>query len=290
MDSRAEIRDFLVTRRAKITPHQAGILLYGGRRRVPGLRREEVAMLAGVSTDYYVRLEKGNVGGVSDEVLDAVATALHLDDAERAHLRDLVRAAKPQRARIPKRRPGEVRASVQWMLDAITAAPAFVGNRRLDLVASNALARALYAPMFDGEAPNFARFCFLKPAAHEFYPSWTEAANTTVAQLRMAAGSDPRNRDLSDLIGELATRSDEFRVRWAAHDVRLHQTGVKVFNHPVVGPIEVAYNSVDLPADPGLGLAIYVAAPGSPSEDALRLLASWAATQTAEAESTQRSS
>lgn len=282
MDSRSEIREFLATRRAKITPDQAGIPLYGGgRRRVPGLRREEVATLAGVSTDYYVRLEKGNVAGVSDEVLDAVARALQLDEAERAHLFDLARAARPARARVARHRsPGHARPSVQWMLDALTGAPAFIASRRLDVVAINQLGRAFYSPMFDsGDEPaNFARFCFLNPRSHELYPDWDGAANVTVAQLRMAAGRDPGDRAMHDLIGELATRSEEFRTRWAAHNVRLHYAGIKTFTHPAVGAIEVAYNSMELPADPGLVLTIYTAEPGSPSQDALRLLASWAAT------------
>jgi transcriptional regulator with XRE-family HTH domain len=284
MDHRSEIREFLATRRAKITPEQAGIPLYGGRRRVPGLRREEVAMLAGVSTDYYVRLEKGNVGGVSDEVLAAVARALHFDEAERDHLFDLARAARPSRARPPRRRnQARVRPSVQWMLDAMPTAAAFVRNGRLDVVAINSLGRAFYSPMFDGgaEPVNFARFCFLDPRSHELYPDWDGAANVTVAQLRMEAGRDPLNRDLSDLVGELATRSEEFRSRWAAHNVRLHHAGVKQFAHPVVGAVEVAYNAMDLPSDPGLVLTVYTAEPGSASEDALRLLASWAATHPA---------
>ena len=294
IDSRRAIREFLATRRAKISPERAGIPLYGGRRRVPGLRREEVAMLAGVSTDYYVRLEKGTVPGVSDEVLNAVAGALQLDEAERVHLSDLVRAGRSSRADRPggtalRRRGGQVRPSVQWMLDAMQGAVAFVGNRRMDVVAINALGRAFYAPMFDGaaqpgparqhaESANFARFCFLDARSHELYPDWDGAAKVTVAQLRMAAGREPFNRDLSDLVGELATRSADFRTLWAAHDVRLHHTGVKRFTHPLVGAIEVTYNTMDLPADPGLSLGIYTAVPGSPSADSLRLLASLSAT------------
>ena len=265
MDHRSEIREFLVSRRAKITPERAGIPLYGGRRRVPGLRREEVAMLAGVSPDYYVRLEKGGSAGVSDEVLDAVARALQLDEAERAHLFDLARAARPARVRTPRRRSRpHARPSVQWMLDAMATAPAFVADARLDVVAVNALARAFYSPMFEtaaasGEPANFARFCFLDPGSHELYPDWSGAANVSVAQLRMAAGRDPLDRALSDLVGELATRSEEFRTRWATYDVRLHRAGVKRFTHPVVGPVEVAYDSIDLPADPGLVMTVYTA-------------------------------
>src|SRR5215468_5638127 len=280
MDPRAEIREFLATRRAKITPDQAGMRLYGGRRRVPGLRREEVAMLAGVSIDYYTRLEKGNVAGVSDQVLGAVARALQLDEAERAHLFDLARAAGPRRPPARQRGKQEIRASVQHILDSAATAAAFVRNGHLDLLAANALAQALYAPVYAGPArpANLARFCFLDPRSHELYPDWDDIANTTVALLRTETGRDPLNRDLSGLVGELATTSPQFRTRWAAHDVQLHHAGVKRLRHPAVGMIEVAYTTMDLPAQPGLVLTFYTAQPGSPSEDALRLLASRAAT------------
>lgn len=282
MDHREEIRQFLMSRRAKVSPEQAGIPAYGGhRRRVPGLRREEVAMLAGVSADYYIRLERGTVTGVSHEVLDAVGRALQLDEAERTHLFNLVRGASPRRRRTPPRQNvSTVPPSVQWMLDAMVTAPALVGNGRLDVVATNPLGRAFYAPMFDGahEPVNFARFCFLDPRSHQFYPDWDWAADVTVALLRMSAGRDPLDRGLSDLVGELATRSDEFRTRWAAHEVRLHHTGVKKFRHPVAGLMEVAYNTLPLPTAPDLALTVYTAEPGSPSDDALRMLASWAAT------------
>lgn len=280
MDPRTEIREFLATRRAKITPDQAGMPLYGGRRRVPGLRREEVAMLAGVSIDYYTQLEKGNVAGVSDAVLGAVAHALQLDQAERAHLFDLARAARPRRPAVRQRGKQQVRASVQHILDSAATAAAFVRNGRLDLLAANALAQALYTPVYADPArpANLARFCFLDPRSRELYPDWDDVANTTVALLRTEVGRDPLNRDLSGLVGELATTSPEFRTRWAAHDVRLHQAGVKRLRHPVFGIIEVAYNTMDLPAEPGLVLTFYTAEPGSPSEDALRLLASWTAT------------
>jgi len=280
MDPRTEIREFLATRRAKITPDQAGMPLYGGRRRVPGLRREEVAMLAGVSIDYYTRLEKGNVAGVSDEVLGAVARALQLDEAERAHLFDLARAARPRRPTARQRGAQRVPASVQHILDSAATAAAFVRNGCLDLLATNALAQALYTPVYTDPArpANLARFCFLDPRSHELYPDWDDVANATVALLRTEAGRDPLNRDLSGLVDELATSSPEFGTRWAAHDVQLHRAGVKRLRHPVVGMIEVAYTTMDLPAQPGLVLTFYTAEPGSSSEDALRLLASWAAT------------
>jgi transcriptional regulator with XRE-family HTH domain len=280
VDNRADIREFLATRRARITPEQAGLPSGGGRRRVPGLRREEVAVHAGVSTEWYIRLEKGHIAGVSDDVLDAVAGALQLDEAERAHLFDLARAAKPGRHAPSRRAKPQVRPSVQRILDSMTATAAFVRNGRLDILAINALGRALYAPVFDDERrpANLARFNFLDPHAKDFYPDWNDAANTSVALLRTEAGRDPRDRDLTDLVGELATRSEDFRTRWAAHDVRLHRTGVKHFHHPVVGTLDLAFDAMDLPAEPGLTLTAYTAEPGSPSADALKLLASWTAT------------
>jgi transcriptional regulator with XRE-family HTH domain len=286
-DPRTAVREFLVSRRARLSPERAGVTLYGGRRRVPGLRREEVAMLAGVSTDYYVRLEKGNVTGVSDAVLNAVAGALQFDEAERLHLFNLARAARPGRTVGPKttrRRPAEPRESLQWMLDAITGGPAVVVNTSQDLAAANALGRAFYSPVIEaaaesGQTPNFARFAFFEERSHDFYPNWDGAANVAVAQLRMAAGQDPANTQISNLVGELATRSEEFRQRWAAHNVRLHQAGLKQFRHPVAGFMEVAYNTIELPADPGHAMTVYTAQPGSPAADALQILASWAATQ-----------
>jgi transcriptional regulator with XRE-family HTH domain len=281
VDNRAEIREFLATRRAKITPEQAGLQRGGGRRRVPGLRREEVAVLAGVSTEWYVRLEKGHISGVSDEVLDAVARALQLDEAERLYLLDLARAAKPSRT--PQRRTQPtVRPSVLRILESMTGTPAFVRNGRLDVLAINPLGRALYWPVFEDPARpvNLARFCFLGPVSREFYPDWDDVAHTTVALLRTEAGRDPYNRELTELVGELATRSEQFRVRWAEHDVRLHQTGTKHFRHPVVGLLDVAFDALPLPAreDQLLTMTCYTAEPGSPSDDALKLLASWAAT------------
>jgi transcriptional regulator with XRE-family HTH domain len=282
MDRREELSDFLRTRRARITPADVGIADNGEHRRVPGLRREELARLAGVSVDYYVRLEQGR-GGVhpSDSVLDALARALRLDDAERAHLLDLARAARAGASREPRRRaqPQQVRPSLQHLLDAMTTAVAFVRNGRLDILAINPLGRAFYTPVLDPpERPaNLARYCFLDAGAPEFYPDWQEAADTTVAILRTEAGRDPYNRALTDLVGELATRSDAFRTRWAAHDVRLHHTGTKRFRHPVVGDLTVAFNATELASDPGLTLTAYTAEPGSPSEEKLAVLASWSA-------------
>jgi transcriptional regulator with XRE-family HTH domain len=279
MDNRAEIREFLATRRAKITPEQVGLPAGTGLRRVPGLRREEVAVLAGVSTDWYIRLEKGHIDGVSDDVLDAVARALRLDDAERLHLFDLARAAKPQRAARRRKTQAGVRDSIRRVVASMST-PAFVRNGRLDVLAINPLGQALYAPAFaDPATPvNMARFCFLDPASRSFYPDWADVAHATVAVLRSAAGRDPHDRELTDLVGELATRSDFFRTEWASHNVTLHQHGAKHFQHPLVGLIDVTFDSMDLPAEPGLTLTAYSTEPGSPSEDALNLLASWTAT------------
>ncbi len=277
--NRTEIRDFLATRRAKLTPGQVG-LPTGSRRRVPGLRREEVAILAGVSPEWYIRLEKGHITGVSDEVLDAVARALHLTDVEREHLFNLARAARPSRT--PRRRAkAQVPASVQRILDSMVDTAAFVRTGRLDIVASNALGRALYAPVLDHPAhrANIARFDFLDPRAGDYYPDYDGALSVAVALLRTEAGRNPYDPELTALIGELATRSEAFRTRWGAHDVRAHRGGVKVFNHPAVGYLELTYDSMELAAAPGLILTAYTAEPATPSADNLRLLASWAATE-----------
>lgn len=279
MDNRSEVREFLASRRAKITPQQAGLPAYGGNRRVPGLRREEVAMLAGVSAEYYARLERGNLSGVSESVLEALVRALQLDEAERAHLFDLARAANSTpRTRRPTQQ--RIRPGVQRLLDAMTDAAAYVRNGRLDIVAANRLGRALYSPVFDDPTRpvNLARFRFLNPRAHDFYPDWEESAHTTVALLRTEAGRAPYDRTLQNLIGELATRSEDFRTLWAAHNVRLHHTGVKNFHHPAVGDLSLPFEAMPLPADPGLTLTAFSADPGTAAHDALNLLASWAAT------------
>jgi transcriptional regulator with XRE-family HTH domain len=282
MDNRAEVREFLTTRRAKISPEQAG-LPSSGQRRVPGLRRSEVAALAGMSVEYYAKLERGTLAGVSAGVLDAIARTLRLDDAERAHLMRLAHEADGSNAvlRTPRRpKQWQVRPSLQWSLDAVTAGPAIVVNNRQDLLAANHLGRAMYSDVYadPGRPPNFARFTFLDSAARRFYPNFDLAADMTVANLRTAAGKDPHDKGLHDLVGELSTRSDDFRRRWGAHNVRTHGTGVKTFHHHAVGDLELAYESMDLRAEPDLTMTLYAARPASPTEDALRLLASWAAT------------
>lgn len=282
MDNRAEVREFLTSRRAHVSPEQVG-LPAGRNRRVAGLRRSEVAALAGVSVEYFTKLERGAISGASPEVLDGVARALLLDDAERAHLFDLAHAASPV-ARPPRRHPSRSwtpHESLQWILDAVTAGPAFVRNGRLDIVAANPLGRAFYQDVFDmpGQTPNIARFTFLDSRALDFYPDWEYFAGVTVAILHTEAGRDPHNKELHDLIGELSTRSDEFRRLWGSHDVRHHGTGSKTFRHPVAGEITVAYEGMAMESEPGLTLTVYAAEPGSESAERLRLLASWAASE-----------
>jgi len=282
MDNGNEMRDFLVSRRARITPEEAGLPAYGGNRRVAGLRREEVALLAGVSIDYYTRLERGRAAGASDSVLEGIARALRLDEAERAHLFDLARAAaRPGVARAPRRTaPQQVRPSVRRILDSMAATPAYVRNARLDILAANRLGAALFASVLSSPAKpaNNARFLFLDPAAPEFYCDWERQAQEVVAILRTEAGRSPHDKGLSNLIGELSTRSEDFRGWWAAHNVRLHRTGIKRFRHPVVGELTLTYDALDLAADAGLRISAYTAEPGTPSDDALKVLASWAAT------------
>jgi len=279
MDACNEIREFLASRRAKLKAADVGLPDYGTRR-VPGLRREEVAVLAGVSVPYYTRLERGDLAGASDSVLDALARALQLDDAERAHLFDLARAAHPMRPP-SRRRAGKhrVRPPVQQLLDAMTGAAAHVGNHRLDILAANALGRALFLELFDGqERPNAARFVFLDARARDFYIDWDRIARDVVATLRSAAGRNPYDRDLTDLVGELSTRSEEFRQHWARHDVRFHISGVKHFHHDQVGDLELNYERLEVVFDTGLTIFTYTADPGTRSADALGLLGSLAAT------------
>lgn len=278
-DPRAEVREFLTSRRARLTPEQAGLPAYGGNRRVSGLRREEVAMLAGVSVDYYIRLERGNLAGASPSVLDGLASTLQLDEAEREYLYDLARAAGPGAPRRRRAAPG-VRPAVQQVLDAIVDAPAWVRNGRHDILAANTLARALYSPVYDDprRPVNATRFAYLNPAAREFWRDFDQITYDAASMLRLEAGRNPHDPDLISLIGELSTQSELFRQRWASRDVKFHRSGVKRLHHPVVGDLDLQYESMELPSEPGLVLNVYTAAAGSPSADALRMLASWAAT------------
>ncbi len=254
-----------------------------------GLRREEVALLAGISVEYYTRLERGNASGASEDVLEGIARALQLDEAERAHLFDLVRTVNASHE-AAQRRPAQdrVRPTIQRMLDSI-GAPAYVRDNRLDILATNVLGAALYGPIIEGSAgkPNIARFIFLNTRAAEFYRDWNSAANDAVGILRASAGSDPYDKRLSDLIGELSTRSDEFRVRWAAHNVKFHRTGAKSLHHPIVGDLALDYEALDLPGDPGQRILVYSAEPGSRSDEALALLASWASTSATTPDATE---
>ena len=279
MDVRHEAADFLRSRRARITPEQAGLPTWGERRRVTGLRREEVALLAGVSVEYYVRLERGHLGGASESVLEAVANALKLTEAERAHLFDLARTASAPTRRTAGPARGAVREQVQWLLDSMSGTAAYVRNARTDILAANALGRALYAPVLAMPGrPNVARFVFLDPAAQDFFAEWGKVAYEASALLRTMAGENPYDHGLTELVGELSTRSELFRTLWAQHDVRQHRTGVKRFRHPVVGELTLAYESLQLTADQGLRLNAYVAEPGTDSAERLTLLASWAST------------
>jgi hypothetical protein len=238
-------------------------------------------MLAGVSVDYYVRMERGSLAGASESVLDALANALHLDEAERTHLYALARESGPgtRRKRPP---PATVRPVIQQMLDAMTDAPAWVRNGRHDIVAMNQLARALYAPVLaDPRRPaNTTRFVYLEPAAAErFFVDYDRIAKDAAAMLRLEASRNPHDQALIELVGELSTRSELFRREWASHDVKFHRSGHKRLRHPVAGQLDLDFESMELASEPGLRLNIYTAAAGTPTADALKLLASWAATE-----------
>jgi transcriptional regulator with XRE-family HTH domain len=282
IDPRNEVREFLSSRRARITPEQAGLPAYGGNRRVKGLRREEVAMLAGVSVDYYVRMERGNLASASDGVLDALASALQLDEAEREHLYALARESGAGGSRRKRRTPGTVRPALQQVLDAITDAPAWIRNGRHDVLAMNQLARALYAPVLaDPRRPaNTARFVYLnREVAEQFFVDYDKIARDAAAMLRLEAGQNPHDEDLIALVGELSTRSELFRKQWASQDVRFHRSGRKRLRHPSVGQLDLDFEAMQIPSEPGLQLNIYTAPANTPTADGLKLLASWAASQ-----------
>jgi hypothetical protein len=283
MDSSNDIRDFLMTRRARLTPEQAGLPNFGGRRRVNGLRREEVALIAGISVEYYTRLERGNATGVSKTVLDGISRALQLDEAEHAHLHDLVRAATAGPGAVRRRsstRAAQISPSVRQMIDAMKDVAVVIQNGRGDIVAANSLGQALYSSIFEQSqrTPNFGRFVFLDPRAQDFYLDWDEAARQTVALLRSEAGRAPHDRTLSNLVGELSTRSETFRTLWASHDVREHRTGRKEIHHPMVGYMDLSFEGLQLTSAPGLQLLAYTTELGSASHEKLQLLANWEAT------------
>lgn len=280
IDSRSQMRDFLTTRRAALTPEKAGLPAHGaGHRRVPGLRREEVALLAGVSVEYYTRLERGNARGASDQVLDALARALQLTGAERTHLFDLARAMNSAPAAAihtphPRLRPG-----IQQILDAMTQAAVYVHDPRLDILASNTLGRAVFSPLFESPTgpPNLARYVFLDPDAPDFYPDWNTIATDYAALLRAEAGRNPHDKPLCELIGELTTRSENFRTHWATHQVRFHHAGVKHLHHPAAGDLTLNYEALALTHDPGLRINAFTTEPGTPTHEALNHLVGRAA-------------
>jgi transcriptional regulator with XRE-family HTH domain len=273
----AELGAFLMARRQEIDPADLG-LPQTGRRRVKGLRREEVAQQAAISTDYYARIEQGR-RPVSENVLDAIAEVLRLTPQQRAYVFNLARSAAVKtdpRTRRGVKRPS-VSPTVQALIDAMITAPVVVQNRCFDIVATNVLGRALFASAIEGSSrPNMARFAFLEPSAQDFFADWEQIADATVAALRLQASTSPHRRELTDLVGELAVGSDAFRTRWAAHKVRSYGRGSKRFNHPIVGSLELSFEALELP-DAGLTLFGYVAEAGSRSEQQLQLLADWTA-------------
>ena len=286
MDRNTELSEFLRSRRARLSPEDAGVSASNpSPRRVPGLRREELAQLAGVSTDYYARLEQGRHLNVSEAVLDAVARALRLNDTERAYLFELARPRPRRAVRRRPPRPQRVRPGVHNMLRMLDGvSPAFVLGRRSDVLATNRLARALIID-FDAlpyHERNMARFMFLDEAARELWPEWETVAAETVATLRLEAGRHPDDPRLTELVGELTIKSADFRRWWADHNVREKTHGFKLYRHPVVGDMTLAYEMVHFPGDADQAMCIYTVEPGSPSEEALRLLASWTASPSGE--------
>lgn len=276
------MREFLSSRRDRVSPADAGLPVGGTRRRVKGLRREEVALLAGVSPEYYIRLERGQATGPSASVVDSVATVLRLDDDERTHLDRLLAALTPE-AR--KRRKAAIKdvisPGVRVLLDSLDHLPAVVFNSRLDVLAANDLGRALYAPVFDTDGPpNTALFLFLdEHRARQLFPQWDRVASDTVSLLRVEAGRRPDDPALIALIGQLSTRSGAFRTRWAANDVRAHKPGVKAMRHPVIGEVVLPFENLTVDATGDHTLTVLTPQPGSREDDAIQLLASWSATQ-----------
>ncbi|KAA9163286.1 helix-turn-helix transcriptional regulator [Amycolatopsis acidicola] len=274
---RRDIGQFLTTRRARITPSEAGLPSFRGKRRVPGLRREEVALLAGISIEYYTRLERGHARGVSDEVIENVAAALQLNDIERAHFVELVRIANAVPGTRRATTPLRIRRTVRDLLEAMTGSAVFVRNARMDVLATSRLGRALYYQLYEEPANrgNLARFVFLDHRGREFYRNWNRIAQEAVGSLRIAAVHDPDDQELSDLIGELSVGSEQFRVRWAAHEVRYYRTGTNSFRHPAAGDFDLDYTALELAADPGLTMIAYTAGSRPKSKNALELLRKW---------------
>ncbi|MGA5552684.1 helix-turn-helix domain-containing protein [Streptomyces pseudogriseolus] len=273
-----ELRDFLRARRARLSPEDTGLPPGAGVRRVPGLRREEVARLAGVSVDYYVRLERGRNLNVSDSVLDAVARALRLDSTESAHLRALARP-RPSRRRATPEPPQRVRPSLRLMLDRLDDVPVMILGRRTDVLAANRLARVLFTD-FDAlpaRERNMARYLFLAPGARTRLPDWERSARDTVAALHLYTGRHRDDPALPALIGDLSLHSDEFRRWWAHHEVATCTHGTARFHHPLVGGLTLSNESFTPTDDPDLRLHLLTAEAGSPDRQALDLLAGWTA-------------
>ncbi|MEV6334065.1 helix-turn-helix transcriptional regulator [Nocardia vinacea] len=281
MDLRGEVAQFLTGLRARLSPEQAGVPVLGGQRRVPGLRREEVAQLAGVSTTYYTRMERGNLRGVSDSVLGSLARALHMNEAETQHLFDLARAATGTRAPARARRPAlRVPPRAVQLMESMTDVPVVILGRLGDVLGANTLGRALFPDLFPEHGPplNHTRYLFLDERARRFYPDWEHSARQVVSALRLLAGQDPGDRALTALVGELATHSPEFRTWWAGHAVTVHAGGTKTLHHPVVGELTVAFETLTLASAPGIRIITYLTDPATPSADALDMLRSWVAT------------
>jgi len=277
MDNKREVQEYLTALRARLTPEAAGLTVFGGERRVPGLRREEVAQL----TVYYTRMERGDLSGVSESVLYALVRALQLNEAETTHLFDLAHAASAPRPRSRSQADPRISARLALMMETMRDVPAICLTRLGDPAASNALGRALFPHLFPmGRPPlNHTRYLFLDPRSQEFYPDWETSARETVSSLRLMAGQDPADRALMNLVGELSTHSTEFRAWWSGHTVRLHSSGTKRINHPIVGELTIGYDVLTIQATPGLKNTTYLPEPGTPSADALDILHSWVASQ-----------
>ncbi|MFD9335911.1 helix-turn-helix transcriptional regulator [Streptomyces sp. NPDC060028] len=287
-DQRTELGEFLRSRRARLRPEDVGLPDHGRHRRVPGLRREELALLAGVSVAYYTRLEQGSGHNVSAEILDAIARALRLGDTETEHLNHLAQPRPRKRRAAP--RPQQVRPGVRTLLDAMEDVPAYLVGRRQDVIGWNRLAAAVFGD-FGALAPkerNLVRLTFLDPATVELFTDWECRACEVVSNLRVYAGTHPDDEQLSALVGELSVKNEEFRRLWAAHTVGDNKThGVKRLRHPLVGELDLSFETLALPDDSAQFLVTYHPAPDSPSADALRLLSSWSAPSATAAPSAQ---
>ncbi|WP_316528369.1 helix-turn-helix transcriptional regulator [Kitasatospora brasiliensis] len=276
MKQTAELGAFLRSRRARLRPDDVGLAPDARARRVAGLRREELARLAGISTDYYIRLEQGRNGNVSEEILHALAEALRLDRTERAHMMNLAAAGTGARRRAPER-PQRVRPGLHEVLDVLDHVPAFILGRRTDVLAANRLARTVLTDFeaLPASRRNYARYLLLDPAARESCLDWERTAAETVAMLRLDAGRHPQDRQLTALIGELSVHSPQFPRWWSDHQVQERSHGIKRYRHPLVGDITFRYECLSPPDDPDQTLCIYTAGPEPSDRENLALLGSW---------------